>query len=164
MDASSQLFVFVIALAAGGTAWKIFRQTRSAGASRGWPSVRGQIVRSEVLRQNVRDVHHGDPDETDETDQLAYVPSVRFAYSVGGRKYEADTITFGARHYTGDRSRAQRTVDRYPVGAERPVFVHPERPSSACLERGEGSLAIGYVVSALMAAVALGLAGVPLLV
>ncbi|MEM1451358.1 MAG: DUF3592 domain-containing protein [Planctomycetota bacterium] len=163
MDSQSQLFVFVIALAAGGTAWKIFRQTRSAGASRGWPAVRGRIVRSEVVRQNVRDMHYGDPDEVDETDQLSYVPDVRFAYSVGGRKYESDTITFGAQRYTGDRSHAQRTVDRYPAGAERQVFVNPKQPSSACLERGEGSLVIGYVVSALMAAVALGLAGVPLL-
>lgn len=102
-----------------------------------WPSVRGQIVKSEVesFRKRV-----GNSMTT------LYRPAVEFAYSVGGREYRANKIMLMT-EVSGTQSYAEQMVAKYPADAAVDVHYDPADPSNAALENPTGATWIVAVLA-----------------
>lgn len=91
--------------------------------SRKWTRVRGRIT-SAWVSESTRD-----------DGPSSFTPEVRYKYQFDGRELTGDKIGFvvmGA-HHPGV---AEKTLERYPVGAEVDVFVDPQRPTRSVLTRG----------------------------
>jgi len=136
--------IFLLAAAGFGLygAWKMARQTRQAAASRAWPMAEGCIERSEVVQERVG---HGS------SSALVYVPRIEYVYEVAGRAHRARRITFANELYTSWPDRARKKCDRYFEGAKVPVHYDPADPDTACLERFEGSPALGWLLTGALA-------------
>lgn len=94
-----------------------------ASASRAWPSVSGEITRSEV--------------ETYRKDgKTQYLPDIAYKYSIDGKNYSSSKVTVGDPPYTSNISPAKRMQAEYPVGKSVDVFYDPEVPSSSALRPG----------------------------
>lgn len=112
----------------------IWRGRNQVAAGKVWARTKGTIIASEAAAEG----SHTDDDDSDCT------AAVRYRYTVGGKTYESDRITFGDRAHT-TRLLAQQIVARYPVGAQVDVFYNPKRPSSAVLEARNAASAAFYV-------------------
>jgi len=64
------------------------------------------------------------------------VPVVGYQYQVDGQTYTNGTIKAGEQYFSvrlyGD---AQKTIQRYPVGAQVMVYYNPVNPAESALER-----------------------------
>ena len=108
-----------------------------ATASVGWPTAAGTVTESRVL--------HNTRTKRGRTSS-SWSPHVTYRYSVEGREFEAQRISF--RVSGSSQSEAQAVVDAHPVGTAVTVRHSPDDPSLACLEPGPGDwqwvpLAIG---------------------
>ncbi|MEO0652343.1 MAG: DUF3592 domain-containing protein [Planctomycetota bacterium] len=160
MDSDIELFLFVLGAAVALSAFKVLSQTWKAAASRSWPSVTCEIVHSGVRSVAVDREHTAHNLRSEQVPH--WVPDVRYEYSVGGRRYSGSTITFGkAGPFNDRRGPAERVAQRYPEGSTQRLFVDPARHEVSCLERAEGSMALGYAISGLLALTAVALAAVP---
>ncbi len=102
-----------------------------ARASEAWPLVRGRVTVSEVTEVHSRDI--------DRRPRLYFKPRVRFRYRVEGEKYWSETLTT-VEVSSNSRDMAEEVVRRYPKGSDVDVYVNPQDPSIAVLER-DGSAA-----------------------
>ncbi len=105
------------------TSWGIFN-LRDASASSGWPTADGRVLSSRVERSR---------GSSDSRDSYRYSPAIRYSYSVDGKQYTGDRVSFRDDHY-GRREKAQRIVDEYATGSSVPVRFKPDDPSQAVLE------------------------------
>ena len=108
-----------------------------ATASVGWPTAVGTVTESRVL--------HTTRTKRGRTSS-SWSPRVTYRYSVEGREFESQRISF--RVSGSSQSEAQAVVDAHPVGTAVAVRHSPDDPSLACLEPGPGDwqwvpLAIG---------------------
>ncbi len=64
------------------------------------------------------------------------IPVVAYQYQVGGKSYTGQVIKAGEQYFNlrvyGD---AQKTIARYPVGAQVMVYYNPSNPAESALER-----------------------------
>ncbi len=91
-----------------------------------WPTTEGTIVLSEVVVT----------DWTPPDNFPSWYPNVLYRYSVDGQTYESERIeVISAANGNTDRF-AQRTVERYPVGAQVTVYYSPKNPAVSLLEPG----------------------------
>jgi hypothetical protein len=147
--------VFVVAVAAG--IWLIMlglRNRKLAIASRSWPTAPGDVLSSEITSRTATETVNNSRRRV-----TYYTPVVRYAYVVGGTRYEADVIRFGSPE-ENYRPRAQEYCDRYPVGATVSVRYDPQNPKTATLETvseaglqiwmGALLIAAGVLLSALL--------------
>jgi hypothetical protein len=123
-----------------------WKRVSLSARSRGWPRVEGTIERSELFlkisRARVGRAGRWSPNSG------YYLPLVHFAYEVRGRRYTGDVITFGKEPiYSSFPARAREKCREYPEGSTVHVYFDPASPATACLERGEGSLALGYALA-----------------
>jgi hypothetical protein len=94
-----------------------------ANASKAWPSVPGEITRSEV--------------ETYRKDgKTQYLPDIAYKYNIDGKNYTSSKVTVGDPPYTSNISPARRIQSEYPVGKSVDVYYDPEVPSSSALKPG----------------------------
>jgi len=94
-----------------------------SNASKTWPSVPGEITRSEL--------------ETYRKDgKTQYLPDIAYKYNVDGKDYSSSKVTVGDPPFTGSISPAKRIQNYYPVGKNVDVFYDPEVPSSSALRPG----------------------------
>lgn len=63
-----------------------------------------------------------------------YSPRILTRYEMAGQSYESDRYFFTGDGWS-DRASVQDVVDRYPVGATVEVYVDPDDPRSAVLNR-----------------------------
>jgi hypothetical protein len=119
------MFLFLVFLAVGaGLSWWGWTILQNARASVDWPSVEGQIIRSQV--EHSTDAEGGD----------SYSPEVTFVYvAADDRSHEGGTIKFGENSYGSER-KAQEILSRYPLGQTVTVFYDPANPDKAVLEPG----------------------------
>jgi hypothetical protein len=109
-----------IVLVACHNAWRCAR-------SSSWPTVAGEVLQSGV------DDHT--TDDSDGTTKTQYKPRLRYRYTVKGRDYMGDRVSFGFEWHSFAWT-AQRVADRYRVGKRVRVHVSPADPSEASLETG----------------------------
>ena len=131
---SSKVKLFLVVLASVGlliTAGGGYFASRSWQA-RSWPTVEGQITKSEVERERAI----GDTDE-----EVQYRAVVKYGFTVDGRAYTGERIAFGLG--TSNRpSDARKIIDRYPAGRAVEIHYSPSDPSDAVLETNVGGFAI----------------------
>jgi len=64
------------------------------------------------------------------------IPVVVYQYQINGQAYTGQTIRAGEQYFSvrlyGD---AQKTIERYPVGAQVMVYYNPANPAESALER-----------------------------
>jgi len=106
----------------------------TASASKGWPSVDGVIVSSEV-QSDWSSAPAGTPQHRSGT-QRVYRADVRYAYTVDGQEYEGDRVEFGG-FSSSNAKRAYRIVGTYRKGQTVAVYYDPNDPSRAVLEPGK---------------------------
>jgi hypothetical protein len=97
-------------------------------ASKKWPSVEGKVTSSYVQKQ-VRSIK-------DSSKKPTYYPKVRYQYSVGGKSYTGDRISFSGGEGGEKKSKAQAVVNRYPSGQKVIVYYDPKHPERAVLLMG----------------------------
>lgn len=94
-----------------------------ASASRAWPSVPGEITRSEV--------------ETYRKDgKTQYLPDIAYKYNIDGKNYTSSKVTVGDPPYTSNISPTRRLQAEYQVGKSVDIYYDPEVPSSSALSPG----------------------------
>jgi len=121
------IFLFGVAISIWG--WRILAQSKTM---RQWPTVTGQIKSAQM--------GGGDDD---------LLPHIIFTYEINGQAYErvfefpegtAPLPEFSAAY-----------LDKYPAGAQVPVYHHPEDPSNATLEHSSQGdwmvLALGLMMA-----------------
>lgn len=92
--------------------------------SKGWPSVEGIITVSEFTTNRDRD-----------DGSVTYGASVAYDYTINGISYTGSNVHFG-QYGTSDPSYGRGIVNRYPVGAQVPVYYNPDDLSVSVLEPG----------------------------
>lgn len=102
------------------------RDLQQEGGLHDWPSTYGTIVSSRLME--------GEPSELG-TGPLWW-PEVEFEYEVQGTSHRSKRIQRSGPILYGNRSWAEKTLNRYPVGEQVQVFYDPDDPASAVLERG----------------------------
>ncbi len=115
----------------------------NANASRGWPSVQGQVQNVSVVKNSTSGT------------QGSYHYAVTYVYQVDGRPYTGDRYSLGQGSRASQRypSRSEaRTASRrnYPMGSPVDVYYDPADPASAVLKAGPnwatfGPLLIGLI-------------------
>lgn len=88
-----------------------------------WPHTSGMVLQSAVHSRRTGN-------------STSIYPVVVYRYEVNDRTYQSQTIKAGDQvmsvRIMGD---AQKTVDRYPVGAQVTVYYNPRNPKESALER-----------------------------
>ena len=152
------LDVFVILITVGTVfltvCWPIYREVKW----RKRPSVSGTILSAAIL------VSARALSVSSNAKALSYTPALRYAYAVGGVRYESSAIVpisagldigvfrTGMDFHT--EAEAQAVLERFPVGSTVPVHYDPAKPSDAVLIRTNPALyhqlGIGAFVSAIL--------------
>lgn len=110
------------------TAYGTVRMWLKVGQAHKWPTVRGEILSSELEKKRER--HDGKRIDT-------YAAAIRYAYEVDGKSYESDQIQLGGSSETTESDDFERMVRRYPEGKGVTVYYDPTDPATATLEPGE---------------------------
>ncbi|WP_230411843.1 DUF3592 domain-containing protein [Denitromonas iodatirespirans] len=99
-------------------------------SSRKWPSVSGEVVRSELSKKTTRG--------TGTTVSKVYEALVEYSYMIGGKSFTSRRIEF---LYLRSNSESfhQKLLSHYPLGAQVQVFYNPDKPSEAVLKPGISS-------------------------
>lgn len=124
IDTIKTLF-YGILLIAIGYATKVFfidPLVEEAKASEDWPTVQGQITKSQIGKKR-------------DDGSTYYFPEVSFKYAVDGKNYNGSKVRTIQTNTTSSRG-VKKTIGRYPVNS--PVTVHydPELPDVSVLEPG----------------------------
>ena len=101
---------------------------KKAEASRFWPTVTGEVKRSNVT---VESNYHGS------SHQSSYKAVVQYKYKVNGRSYTNDKILVGGQLQMALKKRAEGHCYNYPVKSEVEVHYNPDNPAEAFLETRE---------------------------
>ena len=110
-----------------GIGYFIYRRSKMKDAAKleaqSWSSTMGVVISSTIqVRYTSR--------------SRSEIPIVVYQYQVDGKSFQGQTIKAGEQFLNirlyGD---AQKTVDRYPVGAQVMVYFDPENPAQSALER-----------------------------
>ena len=101
------------------------RSVNAARASRAWPSVRGKVTSSQLMRGGSRS-------------RPFYSAHVAYTFDVNGQSYSGDKVSFGNPR-SNSSGKQQAIVDRYREGQEVEVFYNPAQPREAVLERRTSS-------------------------
>ncbi|MRR39066.1 DUF3592 domain-containing protein [bacterium] len=116
------------------------RRRRQEESSAGWPGVQARVIESALEKASRTNV--------DGPDTTEFIPHVRYAYTVLGREYTSNRISFAP--LTTNQSPAEQILSRYPAGATVMVYYNPAQPDQAVLERSGGSLWVSLVIGILM--------------
>jgi hypothetical protein len=112
--------------------------TKKTRAMREWPTTVGRIIRSEVTttvqHHNRLNSSRGSYDVT------MYNPRIVYSYEVDGVSFEGDDIGWSIS--ANKPSVAEKSVKRYPLQSQVPVFYNPDDPAEATLAPAGGVLAL----------------------
>ena len=103
-----------------------FRNLAQVRASQNWSTTQGTVIQSWVRRSKSTD--------SDGSTSSSYHPEIHYLYQILGKEYQGNKIAFGPR-VGGNRSRAEKMVEKYPTGATVTIYYHPNKPTNAVLER-----------------------------
>ncbi|MBN1546207.1 MAG: DUF3137 domain-containing protein [Syntrophaceae bacterium] len=98
--------------------------------SKTWPTVEGNIIRSEIEQY----AGAGGEGTNAETTVQEYA-KIAYQYLVDGRQYESDKISFSS-----SSKNAGQLVSRYPKGKTVRVYYNPDKPKQAVLVPGSAGI------------------------
>jgi hypothetical protein len=139
---------WLVAVGAGFTGAGCYNALRSWRAS-AWSTARGEVVDSLV----VEEYEDTDLDNNVSTTRTRYIPRVRYRYSVRGKEYVAERISFSAFRRWSEAG-ARKLVDRYEVGQEVTVRYAPREPGEAVLEMSGRLTTLGFIALGVVCVVA----------
>jgi hypothetical protein len=147
-----------LAVFLGLLGWALRRQVEQA---REWLTTQGQVLSSGVERFASRESKMN-PSSTDGVIsshwQLLVRPDVAYRYTVDGVEYQGNRISFGGRLYASFDLLARRRVSAYGKSQAVTVHYNPANAAEAVLEvRAYGEWVV-WLLAALLAAAAAGLA------
>jgi hypothetical protein len=147
-----------LAVFLGLLGWALRRQVEQA---REWLTTQGQVLSSGVERFASRESKMN-PSSTDGVIssrwQLLVRPDVAYRYTVDGVEYQGNRISFGGRLYASFDLLARRRVSAYGKSQAVTVHYNPANAAEAVLEvRAYGEWVV-WLLAALLAATAAGLA------
>ena len=117
------LYIFPYSFIAMGIAgvWTGIRQFSLARESCDWPSVKGVIAESKVLRSS------------DGEGGIGFYPTIEYDYEVCGEMHQSSQVAFGE-VTSGRRDYAERLVSKYPAGSSVEVYFDPSNHKASVLE------------------------------
>jgi Protein of unknown function (DUF3592) len=68
--------------------------------------------------------------------QPCFALRVRYTYTVNGKQYENDRISFPRIREDGDQSLEEEVKARYRIGSRPTVYYDPADPANSCLKKG----------------------------
>lgn len=92
-------------------------------------------IRALGFKQTTGYITHSEVTYHDSDDGTTHGVDIHFHYEVGGQAYEGDRYRYAAGS-SSDSGWARNAVNRYPEGAEVPVFYNPKKPSESLLSPG----------------------------
>ncbi len=111
--------------------------------ARSWPAAEGTIESTSV-RVNILLTGRGSGTDSSREARRTYYPEISYRWMVDGQTYTGSRFALGEEHPDfPDRQDAQGAAKRFPAGGAIDVYVDPEDPSSAVIDR---SLKIGAFV------------------
>jgi hypothetical protein len=112
-----------------GCVWVLYVNylQRKVKQSLSWPSVQGEMVRSELVQRTTGSGVSGN--------STTYRAEVEYNYQVRARSYRGDKVCIGVDVGTGSLNRGEERGERYPVKSPVTVYYNPDNPQEACLER-----------------------------
>lgn len=126
-------FVFVAFMGSGGRLMFLaFDGMREAGESAAWPRAEGKIIRSE-MKASTRNDHSGR--QSERSNSTFYEASIEYEFEANGMTYRGSRIA-AVKDMNAKQSRAQVTLDKYPVDRRVMVSYQPDDPSVCVLEPG----------------------------
>ncbi len=125
-------FVFLIFMGSGGRLlFLAFDGMREAGESASWPRAEGKVIRSEMNASTRND----EPGRRTRSGTKWYEATVEYEFEVNGMNYRGSRIA-SVKDMNAKESRAQATLDKYPVDRHVMVSYKPDDPSICVLEPG----------------------------
>jgi hypothetical protein len=118
-----------------------------------WPMVIGTIAESKVREIAPWEQHSSGSDYSD-IKQTLYEPVIAYDYVVDGHEYRGRRISV-AKFSASMQTYAESRIAEYPVGRQVSVYVNPEDPKDAIVERTSAPIYAGALV-VLGAALAIG--------
>lgn len=124
------LFAAIVFFAGGLTAYLYITNPMAdeARASETWPSVEGEIIRSEI-----NSFHNSEGKEM-------YSPDVAYVYQLDGKDYSGSRIS-DLSYSTSSEGEVQRKLAKYPKGSTVKVYYDTEDPHNSTLKPGIGFVA-----------------------
>jgi hypothetical protein len=110
------------------------RVIRMGLASRDWPTIPAEVIRSTVLTMQM-----------DSGSKTRYAPDIAYRYEVDGREYTSHEIRAGSKTWSSRKS-AERSCEFYPVGKTVDAHVNPVNPADAVLVPGADWVAGALIV------------------
>ncbi len=120
------LVLSVVGLFAIGSA---LRSKRLANTSQSWQGTQGRVIASEIKKSTSNDSDYGQ--------STSYEAVVRYMYSVAGKEYTGERVSFGVKN--SSEKLARETVARYPMDTSVTVYYDPKKPEQAVLEQASSS-------------------------
>ena len=115
-------FFFMSLLLFLGQIWSIYQGVQS----KKWPTAEGIVIQSYV-----RISPGGDSGDI-------YEPRISYGYSISGKPYESNSISYKQNPNTTSRGPADNVISKYPKGSRVRVYYDPDNPTNAVLETGLG--------------------------
>ena len=120
------------------------RSLRLARQMDRWPSASGKMLRSEV-RTETRYIDGNYGSEA----VLAFSPDVEYEYQYQGHSYRSRKLILV--NVDWSRDELEQTLSRYPAGSQVTVWVNPNQPDMAVLERSEQKHCQRYLLGPIIA-------------
>lgn len=125
-------FVFVAFMGSGGRLMFLaFDGMREAGESAAWPRAEGKVIRSE-MNVSTRSDESG---RRTRSGTKFYEASIEYEFEANGMTYRGSRIA-AVKDMNAKQSRAQATLDKYPLARRVMVSYQPDDPSVCVLEPG----------------------------
>ncbi len=102
-----------------------FRQLIKTEESRGWPTITGKIVSSEIHSYRQLGLKRS----------FMYEAKIKYHYFYNGELYTANRVSYGY-DPSNIRQFAQETVDKYHPNQKVIVYYDPQNPKESVLEPG----------------------------
>jgi hypothetical protein len=114
-----------VALILVGAIWLLWSlySLRKGGKSENWNRTTGIITKSVITDLSIRKGH-------------GTCPIIHYEYSLDGRTYKSDRITWGNVHSSCTRSASAKVTDKYKEGKEVKIYYNPDNISESVLEPG----------------------------
>ncbi len=96
---------------------------KMASNSLHWENSNGEIIRSEIKITRGKN-------------GKSYKPVIHFKYQVYGTEFISKRVYYGSNVSTSSQSRAQKLIDKYPVGQKVTVYYDPMKNTRAVIEPG----------------------------
>ncbi|MBL8092133.1 MAG: DUF3592 domain-containing protein [Anaerolineales bacterium] len=126
--AGSACAIILPILIIGGIGYYLYKRNQQSMAQRqdsqNWGSTTGTIMMSSVQTSH------------SSSGGSSVYPVIVYQYEVNGKTYQSQTVRVGDKFLKVNiASQAQKTVDKYPIGAKVTVYYDPNNPAECALER-----------------------------